>query len=126
MRDENLLSKIVAMRTLTEWTGQVSENQLKTLRLWPMALIPGIKKHTAKIHTEERKVEYSIVLKPKHSLSDTSTLSQIEVGVWAILGDTWYTVFKVNGKTVYEGKRRKELKNGQDNQLGSGRKGFES
>jgi len=127
MSDEKTeaIDHIAAMRLLTEWTGRVSENQVKTLNLWPSVMLPGVKSHTLAINLDEHKVVYRLVMKPGKVLKDLTLLTRIESGVWALLGDTGYTIVRSGKQVVYAGQRRKEFHSGLDNSLGSGRKGFE-
>jgi hypothetical protein len=125
MNDEKTqaIDHLAAMRLLTEWTGQVSENQVKTLNLWPSVMLQGVKSHRVAINLDEHKVVFHLNMKPGKVIKDLTPLTRIESGVWALLGDTWYTMVRAGKKVVYAGTRRKEFKLGQFNSAGSGRKG---
>jgi hypothetical protein len=97
----------------TEWTGQLTENQVKTLNSWPLILIPESKSHRVEIDLESRAVFFVLRLKPKAKAKQIaeSSLALLEKGVWAILGDSWYTVVKVGKTTLHQGARRKRFSN---------------
>jgi hypothetical protein len=111
MNDEKVqaIDHLAAMRMLTEWTGQVSENQLKTLNLWPAVMVPGTKSHRVAVNLDEHKVVFHLTMKPGKTIKDLTALTRIESGVWALLGDTWYTIVRAGKKVVYSGTRRKEF-----------------
>jgi len=127
MSDEKTtaVDHLAALRLLTEWTGQISENQVKTLNMWPLVMIDGLKCHRVAINLEERKVVYHLTMKTGKQLKDLTPLTRIEAGVWALLGDTWYTMVRAGKQMVYAGTRRKEYRLGQFSSLGTGRSGFD-
>ena len=127
MNDEKAqaIDHLAAMRLLTEWTGQVSENQVKTLNLWPSVMMPGLKSHRVAINLDEHKVVFHFNMKPGKQIKDLTPLTRIESGVWALLGDSWYTMVRAGKQVVLAGTRRKEFKLGQLNSFGSGRSGLE-
>src|SRR5574343_1448720 len=128
MNDEKTqaIDHLAAMRLLTEWTGRVSENQVKTLNLWPSVMVPNLKSHRVTINLDEHKVVFHLNLKPGKQVKDLTPLTRIEAGVWALLGDTWYTMVRAGKRVVYSGTRRKEFQSGQLNSFGTGRQGFDA
>jgi len=128
MSDEKttIVDHLTASRLLTEWTGQVSENQVKTLNMWPSIMVKGLKSHRVAINLDEHKVVYHLTMKPGKTLKEMNSLTMIESGVWHLLGDTWYTVVKAGKRIVYAGTRRKEFRIGQFSSLGTGSEGFDS
>lgn len=115
---------LTAARLLTEWTGDITEAQVKTLNLWPAVMIPGLKSHTVTVNLKEHKVVFKLIFKAKKSLKDFNILTKLETGVWSLLGDTWLTVVKADRRIIYVGSRRKEFANVRDS-LGKGREGFD-
>lgn len=128
MSDEKTqaVDHLAAMRLLTEWTGRISENQVKTLNLWPSVMIPGLKSHRVAINLDEHKVVFHLTMKPGKLLKDLTPLTRIESGVWALLGDSWYTMVRAGKQMVYSGTRRKEFQSGQFNSFGKGREGLDT
>lgn len=125
MNDEKTqaVDHLAAMRMLTEWTGQVTENQVKTLNLWPSVMLHDLKRHRVTVNLLEHKVVFHLELKPGKRIKDPEALARIEAGVWALLGDTWYTMVRAGKKVVYAGTRRKEFKLEQFNSVSPSRKG---
>jgi len=116
--------QVAALRLLTEWTGQVTDIQVKTLNAWPLIMIPDLKSHEVQINLDEHKVTYKLKFQANKTLKEFGALAKIEQGVWTLLGDTWLTTFEVGKRTIYAGTRRKEFVNAGIN-LGKGREGFD-
>jgi len=128
MSDEKTaaIDHLAALRLLTEWTGQISENQVKTLNMWPLVMIEDLKSHRVTINLDEHKVVYHFTMKSGKKIKDLTPLTRIEAGVWALLGDTWYTIVRAGKQVVYAGTRRKEFRLEQFSSLGTGREGFDA
>jgi hypothetical protein len=122
--DEKMNDQLTAMRILTEWTGDVSEAQVKTLNLWPAVMIPGLASHEIHIDLNDRKVVFKLKFKKGKTIENLNLLSRLETGVWALLGDTWKTIVKKDRRFLYTGVRKKEF-NGTTGSFGQGRAGFD-
>ena len=111
MDSKQTAKDVAAMRLLTEWTGHVTEGQVKTLNVLPVALIPEVKSHELNIDLENHQVIYKMKLKPDKVIKDLGLLVKIEQAVWALLGDTWQTIFRADRRIIYSGSRRKQFVN---------------
>lgn len=126
MIDEKQNDQLTALRLLTEWTGQVTEAQVKTLNIWPKVIVPNVKSHEIRIDLNEKKIVFKLKFKPKKVLKNFDCLTKLEMGVWALLGDSWRTVVRGDGRILYTGTPRKAVSNGSGISLGKGREGFDS
>lgn len=124
MSEQNQDDRLTALRLLTEWTGQVTEAQVKTLNIWPSVMIDGVKSHEVRIDVNEKKVVFKLKFKANKSLKDLNAVSRLETGVWALLGDSWKTIVKGDGRILYAGSPRRVV-NGAGINLGQGREGFD-
>lgn len=115
---------IAALRLNTEITGEVKNVQVQSVNSWPKVAFKDLKSHETRIDPEKREVEYLLKLKPKKSIKDLRALKIIEESVWALLGDTWRTTFKVSGRILYAGNRRREIHD-TGISFGKGRGGFD-
>jgi hypothetical protein len=118
--DENFDTALAKLRLATEWTNSVSEEQVTCLKLWPVILINGLKRHTAEIDLESRTITYNLKFKLFKKLNDFTVLSIIESGIWALLGPTWRVSFIIKDKAAYIGTRQKDIEDTKtENSLGS-------
>ena len=116
---------VAALRLMTETTGQLTKVQVQSVSAWPQVAFKDLKSHETKIDPENRTVEYVLKLKPKKKIEDFQTLKIIEESVWALLGDTWRTTFKMGERILYAGSRRQEIRNATGISFGKGREGFD-
>lgn len=116
---------VAALRLATEITGEVKAVQVQSVAAWPTVAFKELKSHETRIDPERREVTYLLRLKPKKNIKDLAKLKIIEESVWALLGDTWRTTFKIGNGTLYAGVRRQEIRNDAGVNFGQGRGGFD-
>lgn len=117
---------VAALRMLTETTGQITQVQVKSVTSWPKVAFKDLDSHETRIDPEKHTVEYVLKLKSKKKISDLRALKIIEESVWALLGDTWQTSFRVGKSILYIGSRRQEIRDAGAVNFGKGRAGFDS
>lgn len=117
--------QIAALRLATEMTGQLTPVQAKTISIWPKIAIKGLKKHETRINLDTREVEYLLKLKSKTAIVDPQAIKIIEESIWALAGDTWRVIFKNGQRLLYNGVRRKEIRNDQGNSWTEDLSGFD-
>lgn len=116
---------IAALRLQTELTGQLSAVQVQSVSSWPKVAFSEVKSYETRIDPETHEVEYVLTLKARKKIQDLRVLRIIEQSIWALLGDTWRTIFKIGDQMLYAGERRREIRNALSGNFGQGRSGFD-
>lgn len=116
---------VAALRLQTELTGRLVAVQVQSVSSWPRIALKDLKSHETRINLETREIEYVLRMKPKKTVRSLQELKIIEESVWALLGDTWRTSFRVGKSIIYAGTRRREPRRDTGIDLGKGREGFD-
>lgn len=102
------VQKMLTLRSLTETTGAIHEEQLLQLRYYGAVALA----HTsweARVDQEQRLVDY-IVKKKKWPKDFAKYLAVLDRSVHWLLGDDWATRVTEGNRVIYQGKRTSRAK----------------
>lgn len=107
-------AEFAAFRICTEMTGQLVHTQVQSIASWPKLAIKGLKECETRINTDTREIEYLLKMKNRTSV-EPQAIKILEESIWALAGDTWRVTFKIGKRILYNGVRRKEIRDDQGN-----------
>lgn len=106
---QNPEDQLAALRTYTRLTGDLTDQQVKTLNAFPIVFLDGTLSHETRINLEDQEVEY-VVKFPRGKIDkERDHYERLEWSVQALLGANWKLKVVCKKKVLFEGVRRKEL-----------------
>lgn len=106
---QNPENQLEALRTYTRLTGDVTDQQVKTLNAFPVVFLDRTISHETRINLEDQEVEYVLKFPRGKTDTDREHYERLEWSVQALMGANWKLKCVAKKKVIFEGVRRKEL-----------------
>lgn len=102
-------NQLEALRTYTRLTGEVTDQQVKTLNAFPVVFLDGTMSHETRINLQDQEVEYVIKFPRGKTDLNREHYERLEWSVQSLMGANWKLRCVTKKKVIFEGVRRKEL-----------------